>query len=181
MRRKEPAFVVRRYFPLDLMKSHIKKTVETIVKSIKTGTEAKAFVLKKKFRSKWQAKILDMHGRIVVLSYRGIEVALFYKRDTTEYRSEVMDPTPYAPIVDPANTWVRMEFIHMKPSAKRDTYFLKLKKEVRDNVTHLRGVNKALHKEISRLNDALSQEMNRSNRYKNRLERLLNPKKKRRR
>lgn len=181
MKRKEPAFVVKRYFPLDLMKPHVRKVVETIIKSIKTGTEARQLVLKKKWKGKWQAKVLDHQGKVIILSYRGIEVALFYKRDTTEYRIEVMDPTPFAPIVDPDNTWVRMEFMHMKPSAKRDTYFLKLKKEVRDKVMHLRGVNKHLNRQVASLEDEVARKDMQVVRLKNKLERLLHPKRRKRR
>lgn len=180
MKRKEPAFTVKKYFPIDLVKPHVRKKVEMIVKSISTGTEAQALVLKKKWKGKWQAKTLDHNGRLVVLCYRGTEVALFYKRETVEYRTEVMDPTPYAPVVDPSTAWVRMEFLHMKPSAKRDTYFQKLKKEVNTKVVHLRASNKHLQMEIDRLNSSLEAEMNKSNRLKNRLERVLNPPRKKR-
>lgn len=180
MKKRKPIFEISRHYPVDLFNVKIKQMLETRVKAIKTGTEAKAFVLKAKKKGIWQAKNLDHHGNIIQLCYHGVEVALFYKRSVVEYRSEVSDPVPYVPITDPADVWVRVEFMHSKSAAKRDTYYQRFRNEVNDKLNHLKGMNKSLNIQVDMLSEQLMLKDSTIDRLRTKLQRLEGKKRRRR-
>jgi len=59
----------------------------------------------------WQFECLDRLGRVVVMKYHGIEVALFMKRQITEVEPLPCDPLPEGIIKDPRDAWVRIDLL----------------------------------------------------------------------
>jgi molecular chaperone GrpE (heat shock protein) len=72
---------------------------------IATGKDASELPV----REGWGYKVLDMHGRVGVLTFRGMEVAVFYKRQTMDIIPEDTDPVPEAVLEDPADAWMRLD------------------------------------------------------------------------
>lgn len=74
--------------------------------------------LPKEKRSRWSMErpttgngTYDIH----VLKYKGLEVAVFYRRATHTIEPEPMDPVPVAALRDPDDVWVRLELFNKSP------------------------------------------------------------------
>jgi hypothetical protein len=57
----------------------------------------------------WQYEELDQRGRAAVLKYKGIEVALYFKRQVGEVEPLPTDPVPEGVLKDPIDAWVRLD------------------------------------------------------------------------
>lgn len=98
----------------------IRATVKTLV----SGDSARDFAHKdarlfatKNLQTDWAYTSLDVKGRIGVLRYRGIEVAMFFKREITEIEPGSGEKPPECQITDPVDLWQRLDIFG--PSAKR--------------------------------------------------------------
>jgi hypothetical protein len=65
----------------------------------------------------WQYEVVDDFGRVTVLKYRGVEVALFVKRQVAEIELSAGDPAPERALEDPLDVWMRLDLIG--PSARQ--------------------------------------------------------------
>jgi hypothetical protein len=101
---------------IDQLSKEDKLTIAAKVTTIFTGPEALANGYKQiapgKFINEgWQVEIRDNMGHVVVMKYKGVEAALFYKRQTGEVEPLPVDPAPEGVITDPADAWVRLDLL----------------------------------------------------------------------
>jgi len=57
----------------------------------------------------WACECLDQNGRVYVLKYKGIEVALFFKRQLTEIKLNPGDRYPEGVMKEPDDAWQRLD------------------------------------------------------------------------
>ena len=67
----------------------------------------------------WSYSKLDLHGRIGILKYKGIEVALFIKRQTTKRRIDPEHPVSEAKMKDPKDAWMRFDLFGLSAKQSR--------------------------------------------------------------
>jgi hypothetical protein len=65
----------------------------------------------------WACTCIDQLGKCYVLSFHGIEVALFYKRQLTTIKLNPGDHHPEGCVQDPEDAWMRLDLLGQ--SAKR--------------------------------------------------------------
>lgn len=98
----------------------------------------------------WACIRLDMHGRVFVLAYHGMEVCLFFKRQLTEIKLEAGDRFPEGVLQEPEDSWQRLDL--MGQSAKKANFVLTT------SLKQLEDENKQLNtriKVLEELNDKL--------------------------
>ena len=106
----------------DQMSKADKIAVAAKVSTLYTGPEAKACSYRQiapgQFENEnWQYEIKDYRGQVGVLMYKGVEAAVFYKRQVTEVEPLPVDPVPEGVIRDPDDAWVRLDLLGL--SARR--------------------------------------------------------------
>lgn len=106
------------------------QTIKATVKTVITGDAAKDFVYNtardlalQGLKSDWAYKVIDNLGHVGVLEYRGIQVALFFKRQVSEIMPVVGEKPPENPITDPDEVWQRLDILGS--SAKKANVVLK--------------------------------------------------------
>jgi hypothetical protein len=104
------------------------ESVRAFVKPLVTGEEAGKKVVQliraaEGESIEWSYSLLDQLGNVGVLRYRGIEVALYFKRQVTEQSPGIGEPIPEARIEDPTDVWQRLDLLG--PSAKKANVVLK--------------------------------------------------------
>lgn len=115
----------------DLLTAHDREVAEAVVKTLTTGEEAEEYVYSTLngrspgFTRNWRYRLLDEQnsGRSGIISYKGAEIALFYKRHITEVTPQPGDPVPMNTVGDPNEAWQRFSLIGA--SAKRANRFIK--------------------------------------------------------
>lgn len=155
---------IYRVFPTDMMQQAVIEQIDAKIRSLKTGDAAKDLALDG--TNKWTVTETFPPGRVVILMHSGAEVALFYKRQVTSIQSDSdADPVPQCAIKDPLEAWTRLEFLHVKSSMNRTTWFLEKEKEYSMKIKALEGLvenkgyeNDALQKYISILNTQVFQQ-----------------------
>jgi len=103
---------------IDRIPKEQKEMVRAKVKTLTSGREAEAIV-----GNGWTYEILDKLGRVGVLKFNGIEVALFLKRQVVTEQPAPGDPIPEEAIKDAYDQWQRLEVLG--PSAKAANFFIK--------------------------------------------------------
>jgi molecular chaperone GrpE (heat shock protein) len=93
---------------VNMLPKHLKVELGATLMKISTGTEAKALAGQP---PGWGYEVLDTLGRIGVLRMRGVDVALFFKRQCQEVAVEECDPVPEGEIQDPIDVWVRLDLM----------------------------------------------------------------------
>jgi hypothetical protein len=105
---------------------------QAAVKTLVTGTEAQDFVVNEArtralagLEQEWQYINMDPEhrGRAGILRYRGVEIALFFKRAIMEIEPGIGEKPPEMQITDPADAWQRLDLLGH--SAKRANAVLK--------------------------------------------------------
>lgn len=61
---------------------------------------------------------LDVRGRCGVVKYKGIEVALLFKREVVEVEPGPADPVPERTIKDPADAWIQVSLLNEDAKAE---------------------------------------------------------------
>src|SRR5580765_6020897 len=56
-------------------------------------------------------KTLDQKGRCGVVTYKGIEIALLFKREVIEREPWPSEPVPVSALTDPKNAWLRIDLL----------------------------------------------------------------------
>jgi hypothetical protein len=100
-----------------------KAQVTSVMKTVTSGAEA--MTLPDKPGSGWSCIVADRNagnGRVLVVSFAGTEVALFYKRQLTEIIPEPGDKTPEGVLQDPREAWQRLDLLGH--SAEQSNYVL---------------------------------------------------------
>lgn len=59
----------------------------------------------------WECRILDAMGRCILVSYRGFECAIYYKRQLTEIKLLPGDTFPESVLKDPNDAWQRLDLL----------------------------------------------------------------------
>lgn len=141
------------------MSQIVKDTVHATLKTIVTADQA--FRLPNGVNG-WACEKLDLRGRVLVLSYKGVEVALFFKRQTTELRLIPGDRYPEGVMKESSETWQRLDIAGL--SAKKAN-FVTVKMQER-----IEGDNEILQKQIQAL-QAMNDELeNQVSKYLRRIE-----------
>lgn len=85
-----------------------KEKVLSILKTITTGPEVMNLPTA---TNGWNCLKLDMFGKAILVSYHGVEVALFYKRQLTEIKLLPGDRFPEGVLRDPNDAWQRLDLL----------------------------------------------------------------------
>jgi molecular chaperone GrpE (heat shock protein) len=93
---------------ITMLPQHLKIEMMSKLATINTGDQAKQLAGQP---PGWGYRHLDTLGRIGVLSLRGVEVAVFFKRQMQELEVEDCDPVPEGEIKDPVDVWVRLDVL----------------------------------------------------------------------
>lgn len=108
------------------------QTIKAVLKTLVTGTAAETYcrttaneLALQGVKSDWAYIVADHDhlGNIGIMTYRGIQVALFFKRQTTEIAPVVGEKPPDSPLTDPDDIWQRLDILG--PSAKKANIVLK--------------------------------------------------------
>lgn len=158
------------------MSEQDKHMVQASLKTITTGPEA--MVLPDGVNG-WACVTLDLRGRAFLLSYKGIEVALFYKRQLTEIKLEPGDRFPEGVCQDPNEAWQRLDIIGL--SAKKANLVITTQHKRIENENKILSSRTSTQQELI---DALEKENKHLKESKDRLAKViteLNKKKAKRR
>lgn len=128
---------------IDRIPKEAKEVVRAKLKTLTTGREAEAII-----GDGWTYEILDRLGRIGVLKWKGVEVALFLKRQMVTEQPAPGDPIPEVVVKEPADLWQRLDIIG--PSAKQANFFIK--REV-DTLREQSGILNARVENLQQLSD----------------------------
>ena len=82
--------------------------IEAKLKTITNGAQVKNLPDGK---NGWNCLTLDPMGRALLISYRGIECALFYQRQLTENKLLPGDRFPESVLKDPQDAWQRLDLL----------------------------------------------------------------------
>jgi len=145
---KEYVFDPIRYTVLTAsqMTSERQEMVASAMKTIVSGPEAMTLPE----RPGWAATMVGHDARVIIVSYLGIEVALFFKRQLTEIIPEPGEKTPEGVMQDPKEAWQRLDLLGR--SAEKSHFVLT------QSQRRLEEVNKLLAsraKDVDDLNDSL--------------------------
>jgi len=161
-----------RILDADALPKSVRERVDVFIKGLKTGEEAEAVAGK----DGWGYQKTFIPGSVGILTYNGIEVALYYKRHSTPVESEECDPFPQSAIKDPKDVWVRIEFLHTRPSADRQAFFMDREKELQQKITLLEGTiqqrtqeNELLYAKLYEVERNLEEQTQLAERYRQRL------------
>ena len=137
---------------VDLMNPKVKQYVEMKMKRIQTVAQAKSIAANVE---DWAYRVVDQHGNCGVLCFRGVEVALFYKRMVSPITMEEMDPIPEGPGIHPDMLWIRVEFFHTKAAKSRNKAEVKLQETMESELEKYKGLSTQLRIETEQLYKSL--------------------------
>lgn len=146
---------------VDQMAEADKRFVQATLKTITNGSQAKTLPDGK---NGWACLALDSRARAYVLSFRGIEVALFYQRQLTEVQLQPGDRFPEGVVQDPQEAWMRLDLIGL--SAKKANLVLTTQHNRLDQELNL-SIQRAAT--LQELNDMLESENKRLKEQCNRM------------
>jgi len=63
----------------------------------------------------WGYKVVDHHGNVGVITFRGVEAALLYRRNVVKVEPFPQDPLPEGIITDPLDAWKRVDLLGVSP------------------------------------------------------------------
>jgi hypothetical protein len=102
---------------LEMDKDSLETALKTILKKeITTGDRAKHFLKKEleaeknyKYATSWSYCEIDLHGRVGILKYKGIEIALFIKRQLSPHRISTETPVSERKLNNSDDAWMRLD------------------------------------------------------------------------
>jgi hypothetical protein len=133
--------------------------IEAKLKTITNGAQAKNLPDGK---NGWNCFVLDPMGRALLISYRGIECAVFYKRQLTENKLQPGDRFPESVLKDPQDAWQRLDLLGK--SAKQANIIITNKQNTLEEENHsltnrvntLEQLNGILETKVFKADDAMS-------------------------
>ena len=167
-----------------------KDAIRAFVKPILTGDQAQELVWavdptskKKGHEMGWGYVLLDSIKRCGVLTLKGIEVALFFKRQITEHIPGAGEPLPEGIITEPADAWMRLDLLGN--SAREQNLFLATKHSMMEESIKAKDqqiaakeiVNVHLEKQVFDKDNRIERQAKQIENLKKRLEPYENPKK----
>ncbi len=96
-----------RVLEANLAKTTDKERAVAVVSTIRSGDDARRLAGHDDF----SYVIYDNNCRIGVAKYKGMEVALFFKRAVKELEPGPADPVPEQTITDPEGAWIRVDLL----------------------------------------------------------------------
>lgn len=148
---------------LEMNKDDLNKAIKTIIKKeITTGDRAKKFCkheLEKLEGTKginyWSYCDIDLHGRVGILKYHGIEIALFIKRQLSPHRIGPETPVSELKLNTADDAWMKLDLSGLSArQSKKPT--LDLIRKLEHQVEKLQYKNESLvainEQQSSRLN-----------------------------
>jgi len=164
--------IAYKLLPTDALTKDQKEIIDTKVRSIKTGEDAEKIAGVDSF-----GYLKSFHPGVVgILTWRGVEVALFYKRQVISVESEECDPVPAIKIEDPREAWVRLEFLHTRASSLRQSWYADIEEVYNDRIQHLEAIERQqtieadlFNKKIMELEKELENVKATAERYRQRL------------
>lgn len=110
-----------------------KALVESTIKTITTGSQAMTLPN----TPGWACRRLDMHGRVYVVDYHGMEVCLFFKRQLTEIKLEPGDRFPEGVLQEPEDAWQRLDLLGQS-AKKSNLVSITSLRQLEDENSHLK-------------------------------------------
>lgn len=104
-----------RVLQADMLKPVDREKAATITAFIQSDTDA----YKLAGHDGFAYKDLDIRRRVGVVTYRGVEVALLFKREVIEQEPGPADPIPEKVIKDPAGAWMQIDLLDTSPVERR--------------------------------------------------------------
>ena len=164
--------IAYKVLPTDSLPRPAKDLIDVKMRGIKTGVDAEILA----GNDGWGYHKTFLPGTVGILTYKGVEVALYYRRQMIEVSSDECDPFPVGAIKDPKEAWVRIEFLHCKASVEKGAWFADQEKELLSKIANLEGLNKQrdqenelLHEAVDNLHKELDEQKELTKRYKERL------------
>jgi hypothetical protein len=167
-----------------------KDAIRAFVKPILTGDQAQKLVWEvdtvsgqQGHKLGWGYVILDSIKRCGVLTLKGIEVALFFKRQITDYIPGAGEPLPEGIIEEPADAWMRLDLLGA--SAREQNLFLATKHSRMEDSIKAKDqqiaakdmLNVLLEKQVFDKDNKIERQAKQIDTLKKRLEPFENPKK----
>lgn len=110
--------MVYRVFQMDLLSEQDKSKVREILPTLKTPHDAARHM-------NWRSYQQDAKdGRVFALAYKGIEVALMFKREFTPVEIKTPDPEPMRYMTCPNDAWAMLSLLDGVTEVKGDTLTL---------------------------------------------------------
>lgn len=128
--------------------------VEMIAAVLKTVTNGPQALTLPDGHSGWSTTEIGHLGKIYLVAYCGIEVALFFKRQLTEIIPEPGEKIPEGVLQDPLEAWQRLDL--MGRSAEKSNYVLTSSQRRLEEMNKLLTEN---NKELEELNDQLEERL----------------------
>jgi len=100
---------------VDMMKSVDRERAAAVASFVRSGEEAYHLEGQEGF----SYKDLDLRGRCGVVLYRGIEVALLFKREIIEREPAPAEPVPERVLKEPVDRWMSIDLINSEPATAR--------------------------------------------------------------
>jgi molecular chaperone GrpE (heat shock protein) len=104
-----------RVLQADMIKQADREKAGTIISFVQSDADA----YKLAGHDGFAYKDLDMRRRVGVITYRGAEVALLFKREIVELEPGPADPVPERTLNDPAGAWIQIDLLHIDPVEQR--------------------------------------------------------------
>lgn len=96
-----------RVLQVDLLKKADRERAATVISFVQSDTDAYKLAGQEGFAY----KDLDLRRRVGVITYKGAEVALLFKREILELEPGPADPVPEHTIKDPAGAWLQIDLL----------------------------------------------------------------------
>ena len=100
---------------VDMMKSVDKERAAAVASFVRSGDEA----YKLDGQEGFSYCDLDLRGRCGVVRYRGIEVALLFKREVTEREPAPAEPVPERTLTSPFDAWLQIDLLGVEEFEKK--------------------------------------------------------------
>jgi molecular chaperone GrpE (heat shock protein) len=104
-----------RVLQVDMLKQADREKAATVISFVQSDSDA----YKLAGHDGFAYKDLDLRRRVGVITYRGAEVALLFKREILELEPGPADPVPQITIKDPVDAWLQIDLLNADPVEKR--------------------------------------------------------------
>lgn len=104
-----------RVLQVDMLKQSDREKASTIISFVQSDSDA----YKLAGHDGFAYKDLDLRRRVGVVTYRGVEVALLFKREIIEREPGPADPVPECVLKDPNDAWLQIDLLSADPVERR--------------------------------------------------------------
>jgi molecular chaperone GrpE (heat shock protein) len=104
-----------RVLQVDMLKQADREKAATIISFVQSDSDA----YKLAGHDGFAYKDLDLRRRVGVVTYRGVEIALLFKREVLEMEPGPADPVPERTLRDPVGAWIQIDLLNADAVEKR--------------------------------------------------------------